>query len=250
MKLMKAIIGDICGSLYEFQRIKLNEKPSNIMLDGCHFTDDTVCTVAIAEAILDNPSNPDFNRYLRRYVCMYPHAGYGQRFIDWAFDDGLGDSYGNGCCMRQYPISLYYRDYYTRKAILAKSCSDSHNNPESYKYVNILDDAIQTGKLEYYPKSKELLVCNFEEYKKDYKFDCTCEGSVIEAIVIGANSVSYEDCIKTSIYLGGDVDTIACMAGMVCDCDPSEELERWAWNKLPERMQNVIEKFENEIKSH
>ena len=120
---------------------------------------------------------------------------------------------------------------------------DYHNDGGDYsEVIKLLRDCSKLG--------FELVLFTTEEYKKNYKFDCTCEGSVIEAIVIGANSVSYEDCIKTSIYLGGDVDTIACMAGMVCDCDPSEELEKWAWNKLPERMQNVIEKFENEIKSH
>lgn len=241
MKLMKAIIGDICGSLYEFNREKVDSYPTEIMLEECHFTDDTVCTVALADAILHNPENPDFDTFLKRWVLRYPRAGYGKKFIEWVMEDKGGDSFGNGCCMRLYPISVYYNDYYCRKAMIAKSCSGSHNHVESYLFSNILDDHIHgiiTGLCLYSP---------LEEYRETYKFDCTCHGSVIEAITIGMKASSYENCIKDAIYLGGDVDTIACMAGMVTVYEPSEELEKWVWNKLPKDMQNIIAKFEDEI---
>lgn len=257
MKLLKAIIGDICGSRYEFQRVREEKKPETIVVDNeCHFTDDTVCTVAIAEAILDNPDNPDFDRFLRRYVAMYPHAGYGERFIQWAFDEREGDSFGNGCCMRQYPISLYYDINYLRKAMLAKSCSGSHNHPLSYVYVSLVDDVINYpntywGNRYFFTSESQMEFSkhfNIDSYRENYGFNCTCAGSVPEAIAIALNSKSYDDIIANAIYLGGDVDTIACIAGMCTPHNPSEELERLAISKLPERMINIITKFEDEIK--
>lgn len=251
MKLMKAIVGDICGSFYEFARKKADEKPKELMLEDCHFTDDTVCTVAIADAILHNPENPNFNAFLRRWFLRYPKAGYGKKYSEWVLDEKGGDSFGNGCCMRLYPISIYYKDPLMRMAMIAKSCSGSHNHIMSYYYA-LLVDSFASGcpqyDLNFTPKKNEFLTnFNIDEYRKTYKFDCTCQGSVPEAISIVFHSKDYEDCIKNAIYLGGDTDTIACMAGMMCKYELPSELEEWAWNKLPKDMQNVITKFEDEI---
>ena len=223
MKLMKAIVGDICGSFYEFARKKADEKPKELMLEDCHFTDDTVCTVAIADAILHNPENPDFDAFLRRWFLKYPKAGYGKKYSEWVLDEKM----------------------------IAKSCSGSHNHIMSYYYA-LLVDSFASGcpqyDLNFTPKKSEFLTnFNIDEYRKTYKFDCTCQGSVPEAISIVFHSKDYEDCIKNAIYLGGDTDTIACMAGMMCKYELPSELEEWAWNKLPRDMQNVITKFEDEI---
>lgn len=238
MQLLKPIIGDICGSIYEWTD-KVSERPKELMLENCTFTDDTVCTIAIADAINNDFVRPDFDRYLNRWFMKYPNRGYGKRFVNWCLGEGPGDSYGNGCCMRMYPISIFYTEPFIRMSKLADSCAGSHRHQESFYAMFRLDAAIHKV-IESRPYKGY-----FEDIRKQ-ELDATCAKTVDVAIAIGSCAESFEDCIKDAIYVGGDTDTIACMACMVTEHNPSKELEDWAMSKLPIDMRKVIEKFEEQ----
>lgn len=302
--LLNAIIGDVCGSIYEFNPIK--EKPENLMNTRCNFTDDTVHTIAIADAILRNPENPDFASSLREWSNKYPLAGYGGMMCQWIDNPEIGpyNSFGNGSAMRVsacgwvYPINKYnhncsYLLYTDPKefSLAINSASVTHNHPEGIKGAQSLCDIISMlrkisgihGSVDgyfiknpnkykiftyiisnkyypdYYPlngtypdvtpdRSKYLTL---DERRPSYVFDETCQGTVPVAIQCVLEAESYEDAIKLAISMGGDADTMACIAGSIAGViwwDKPDELVEFAYKRLPKSMIEVIEKFDDLIK--
>ena len=250
-KLMYAIIGDIAGSVYEFSRNKEIPTIQSLIKEGCTFTDDTVHTIAIAEAILNNTENPDFASSIRKWSKKYPHAGYGGRIRAWFKGEGPGDSFGNGAYMRISPLYWVYFGV-QKKAMMAHSIACSHDHPQSYLFIDALLDKREPvwcsteAQKDLY--SGELSV---EEYHKHYKFNSSCIGSVPEAIYIARHASSYEECLKQAISLCGDTDTQAAIAGGIYGYLTNEEipddLYNWAWNLLPKEMTQIIEKYEKYI---
>lgn len=266
--LLNAIIGDICGSIYEFHSIK--EKPENLIDPRCYFTDDTVHTIAIAEAILNNPDDPDFSRYLRYWSRRYPRAGYGGMMRGWIWDNNAGPygSYGNGSAMRVSACG-----YVTMNIEMADSSAIvTHNHSEGIKGAKCVSDCI--GSILYlihnhkFSQSvsehglKELISIRLNEYypnydlsislddrRPAYKWSSTCQGSVPESIQCVLEAESYEDAIKLAISMGGDSDTMACIAGSIAGViwEKPDELVDFAYKKLPKEMIDVVERFDNHI---
>lgn len=218
-----AIAGDIIGSVYERYPIKTKDFPLFSM--GCRFTDDSVLTIAVAEAILKNRSYLDC---IRNFGRQYPHAGYGGTFIQWLASDNPRpyNSWGNGSAMRVSPVGFAFD---TEEEVMAQArltAKISHNHPEGIKGAQATALAVffaKTGHSKKQIKSKITEIFNYnldrtvDDIRPDYSFDISCQGTVPEAIIAFLDSDSYEDAVRNAISLGGDSDTLACITGGVAE---------------------------------
>jgi len=217
--LIGAIAGDVIGSVYEMNNIKSTE--FDLFTDDCMFTDDTVMTIALADCILNNKQLAStFQEYGRKYS----DAGFGGRFIDWIFlkNPKPYNSWGNGSAMRVSPIGFAFN---SEEEILkqAKISADvTHNHIEGEKGAQATAMAVflaRNGKTKTEIKNYITNKFNYDlsksidEIRPDYKFDVSCQGSVPQAITAFLESIDYENAIRLAISIGGDSDTIACIAG-------------------------------------
>jgi ADP-ribosylglycohydrolase len=216
-----AIAGDIIGSVYERQRIKIEEFP--LFGRESRFTDDTVMTVAVADCLL---TGKEYAATFREYGTRYPHAGYGASFGKWLVTSGMGpyDSFGNGSAMRVSPVGFAAGSLNEALAEAARSAAVSHNHPEGIKGAQAVAAAIFLARQ---GLSKEEirdhvgrefgydLHHTIDRIRPGYQFDLTCQGTVPEALVAFFDSTDYEDAIRKAISLGGDSDTLACITGGV-----------------------------------
>lgn len=228
-----AIIGDVIGSVYENENVKTTDFP--LFSRFSRFTDDTILTVAIADAILNRETasikyfQKRNNRRmyalkLKEYGRRFPGAGYGQMFSDWLSSDSLNGygSYGNGSAMRVSPIG-YAFDALDEVLLEAKlSAEATHNHPAAVKGAQAIASAIflaRTGKDKSFIKSfieqnfRYKLSALLDDIRTSYTFDSSCAGSVPQSIIAFLESENFEDAIRKSISIGGDSDTIACMTG-------------------------------------
>lgn len=247
-----AIAGDIIGSVYERQRIKSKDFP--LFQPGCTFTDDTVLTVAIADAILhDRPYLDAVLKFGRRY----PHAGYGGTFIRWLREENPQpyNSWGNGSAMRASPIGFAFStvEEVLRQAKL--SAEISHNHPEGIKGAQAAALAVFLARKGYQKeKIRARLTAEFaydlsrtvDDIRPAYAFDVSCQGSVPEAIIAFLDADSYEDAVRNAVSLGGDSDTLACIAGGIAEAFYGEvppEIQKKAQSYLPPDLWQVTELF-------
>lgn len=218
-----AIAGDIIGSPFEFAMIKTTEFP--LFASGCRFTDDTVLTVALAEAIIDGTNYADV---MKDYFRRFPNAGYGGTFIKWAAGSFSGqyNSFGNGAAMRISPVGFYYEtlDEVLDKAVFYTAVT--HNHPEGIKGAQATASAIFLARKGRSKDEIRRYVTNTfgydlnrtcEQIRPDYSFDVTCQGSVPEAIICFLESTDYESAVRLAVSLGGDSDTQACIAGGIAE---------------------------------
>lgn len=247
-----AIIGDIAGSKYEFNNIK--HKPEKIMDDGCFFTDDTVMTIAIADAI---NRGEDMALKMREWGNRYPDRGYGGNFALWLIDQNMGayGSFGNGSAMRVSAAAYISRDMVSVRANAMMTAMPTHNHMEGIRGAQATAAAIYLAK-EGADKSriKKYIVDEFgynlnrscDEIRKTYVFNETCQRTVPEAITAFLEADSFEDCIKLSISLGGDSDTLAAIAGSIAEpyFGISESMIKRCRSYLPDDMLNVIDTFD------
>lgn len=221
--MLGAIAGDIIGSIYERNNIKTTEFP--LFQPSCRFTDDTVLTVALADSILNGTPYVDL---LKRYYRAYPHAGYGGSFHKWAQSKGTEpyNSWGNGSAMRVSPVGLAYGTLETVLEEAKKSAEVTHNHPEGIKGAQAIASAVflaRTGQS--HEQIKNYVEAEFgyhldtplDEIRKTYVFQISCQESVPQAIRAFLESTDFEDAVRRAISIGGDSDTIACMAGAIAE---------------------------------
>lgn len=218
-----AIAGDIIGSVYEFSPLKTKDFP--LFQKGCRFTDDTVLTIAVAKAII---TDGDYLKSIRELGNKYPKAGYGGSFGKWlsSANPKPYNSWGNGSAMRVSPVGLAYDTVETVLKEAARSAEISHNHPEGIKGAQAVALSVYLARTS---QDKELLRREISErfgydlkrtvddIRPHYSFDVSCQGSVPEAIISFLDSVSYEDAVRNAISLGGDSDTLACIAGGIAE---------------------------------
>lgn len=221
--MLGAIAGDIIGSVYEIHPIKSKDFP--LFQPGCHFTDDSVLTIAIAKAILEDG---DYKNAVWELGRKYPSAGYGGSFIHWlrSEDPQPYNSWGNGAAMRVSPVGYAYD---TEKRVLEEArytAVISHDHPEGIKGAQATALCIYLART---VKNKGIirreiasrfgydLNRTVEEIRPSYRFHVSCQRSVPEAIISFLDSESYEDAIRNAISLGGDSDTLACIAGGIAE---------------------------------
>ena len=218
-----AIAGDIIGSVYE--RFPIKTKDFALFDPRCRFTDDSVLTVAVAEAILTGRPYVESMREIGR---RYPNAGYGGSFIQWLYshDPRPYNSWGNGAAMRVSPVGFAFASEETVLQEAQKTAEISHNHPEGIKGAQATALAVflaRSGhdKLEIRRQITLRFGYNLDrgvdDIRPDYTFDVSCQGTVPEAIIAFLDSDSYEDAVRNAVSLGGDSDTLACITGGIAE---------------------------------
>ena len=275
-----AIVGDIIGSVYEWNNIKTKDFP--LFRDDCFFTDDTVMTCAVAEAIMNGGENDDFINAMKKYGRMYPDAGYGGRFGKWlkSEDREPYNSFGNGSAMRVSPCAWMMNCGFTERTGLwpsngregaKRSAAVTHNHPEGIKGALAVTDAIFICRfyfggncMEYYSPINDQpdeikrrlkehiekehgydLSRTLDEIRPAYRFDETCQGTVPQAITAFLESTDFEDAIRNAISLGGDSDTLAAITGSIAEAAYGipEWIKKKAFSYLDEPLKDVCRRW-------
>jgi ADP-ribosylglycohydrolase len=249
-----AIIGDTVGSIYEFNPIKTTDFP--LLSADSQFTDDSVCTIAIADAVLHGTS---YAAALQKWGRKYHEVpgDYGFLFRKWLFSENPCpyESYGNGAAMRVSSIGWLFDDMHRTLREARKSAECTHNHPEGIKGAQATAAAIflaRNGKskaaIKQYIEQKFGYDLNFkiDDIRLQYDFEDSCQMTVPQAIVCYLESDGYENCIRLAVSLGGDADTLACIAGSIAEADRSYSIPDNLLaliDKLPEDMKEIVNLF-------
>lgn len=246
-----AIAGDIIGSIHEGAGTKT--KQFELIGPNNRFTDDTVLTVAVAESLL---SQTDLVDVLHDYFHRYPHAGYGRSFIQWALERRREpyNSWGNGSAMRVSPVGLAFESIEEVLEQAERTAAVTHNHPEGVRGAQATAAAIflaRTGNDK--SRIKQFVEENFgydlseslDAIRDDYEFDVSCQGSVPQSIIAFLESLDYEDAVRNAVSLGGDADTMACIAGGIAHAywGVPSEIEIQTLDMLDAHLLRVVEQF-------
>jgi ADP-ribosylglycohydrolase len=247
-----AIAGDVIGSVFEFHNIKTTE--FELFTEETTFTDDTVLTMAVADAILNGK---DYSENIHAFGRKYTRRGYGGNFFKWLLSNNPQpyNSFGNGSGMRVSPVGFAFSTLEKVLEEAKKSAEVTHNHPEGIKGAQAIASAIFLAK-NGAPKNdiKDYIRITFDydlnftldEIRPRYRFSEICQDSVPQAIVAFLESSDYESCIRLAISIGGDSDTIACMAGGIAAAYykiiPDYILEE-TLKRLPDEFIEIIDKF-------
>lgn len=217
-----AIAGDIIGSVHEFRPLKTTDFP--LFAEGSTFTDDTVLTVASAVKLLDGG---DYAALYRQWGLRYPDMGYGSMFRQWLRSERLGPygSYGNGSAMRVAPIGWAFR---TLEEVLKEaelSARATHDHPEGIKGAQATAGSVFLARTGAGKDAIRAFAASLgydvnrtmAEIRPSYRFDESCQGSVPESLVAFLEAEDFEGAIRNAVSLGGDADTMACIAGGVAE---------------------------------
>ncbi len=258
-----AILGDIIGSPYEFD---MGNKSKEFPLFSRHskYTDDSVMTLAVAEALMDTrPGESDdairsrLVSALQRWGRAYPNAGYGYGFARWLMKENPQpyDSWGNGSAMRVSAAAWLYDDLATVRKMARLSAEVSHNHPEGVKGAEATASAIFLARTGH--SKAEIKVYITGEFGYDLSRTCnqirpayhhveSCQETVPEAITAFLEGESFEDVIRTAVSLGGDCDTLTAIAGSMAEgfYGVPEELKAECRARLPERLREILQRFE------
>lgn len=251
--MLGAIIGDIVGSRFEFN----NHKSTNFELftGECDFTDDTICTVAVADALMNNiPFSDSLHRWCRKYPN--PKGGYGGRFNMWVHSDNPESyySFGNGSAMRVSPCAWLSDDLYIVLNNAEKSASCTHDHPFGITGAMAIAECIFHARKGV--DKNEIKKFIEQQYGYNLNFTCdlirehngfneTCQVTVPQAIVAFLDSDGFEHAIRLAVSIGGDSDTIAAMTGSIAEAYygiPSH-IKKAAMEYLPDEFKDIIELF-------
>lgn len=256
--MLGAIAGDIIGSVYEGKKAWQSAKTPHfepLFAADARFTDDTVLTVAVADSILHGGDLVD---YLKDYARAYPGAGYGGAFKAWAESDSREpyQSWGNGSAMRVSPVAFAY-DLLDEVLLRARWTAEvTHNHPEGVTGAQAVAAAVflartGSGKAEIRAfvegKFRYDLSVPLEQIRASRRFDASCRGTVPPAIRAFLESADFESAVRLAVSLGGDCDTIACMAGGIAQAyygGVPAAIREQSLARLDERLQKVVAEFE------
>ena len=229
IKMLGAVAGDIIGSVYEFRNTKSTQ--FDLFTPWTRFTDDSVMTLAVAKWLIEDKrhSISHLIRCMQMLGNKYPRAGYGESFGFWLRqeDPQPYNSWGNGAGMRVSPVGLYAKSIDEALKLAELTASVSHNHPEGIKGAQAIAASVflckeGRSKQEIKRYVEDTFGYNLNrtiaEIRPNYCFDVSCQGSVPEAIIAFLEGNSFEEVIRLAISLGGDSDTIACMAGAIAAC--------------------------------
>lgn len=263
LTMLGAIIGDIAGSRFEFN--PTNDYDFELFTGECGFTDDSICTIAVADALLKGRDFGDsIHDWCRRY--LYPMGGYGGRFAQWVQSDNPQPygSFGNGSAMRVSPVAHWYDDLNEMLDAAAATALPSHNHEEGIKGAQTVALAIFKA-LQIKREGKEpsnhieeiLQECvdfsgydiNIRQEDVENKFDETCQGTVPVALWIISQSHSFEEAIRKAVSLGADADTLGAIVGSIAEAIwvIPENFKIEAMKYLTDEMKQVVTKFYQKI---
>lgn len=268
--MLGAIVGDIVGSPFEFDRNRrvAYSREYPLVSEASRFTDDTVMTLAVADALMcamphkgDRTSEAEFKHYLvksmRNFANVYPNAGYGARFFGWLLQANPQpyNSWGNGSAMRVSPVAWAFDSLEDVEKFAAVSSRVSHNNPEGIRGAKATAAAIflaRTGKTKneikhyvcenyYYDLSRTL-----DDIRPHYHHVESCQKTVPEAITAFLEGESFEDVLRCAVSLSGDSDTLTAIAASIAEgfYGIPEEIIDMAKPKLPDFLAGALEKWE------
>lgn len=248
-----AIIGDIVGSRFEFNNAKTTD--FKLFTSECSFTDDTICTVAIADAILTGKSYRDsVHDWCRKYP--HPMGGYGGSFARWVASDNPQpyNSFGNGSAMRVSPVGLYFDNEFGDVLNEAQKTAEiTHDHPEGIKGAQVTAMCVWMMRKGYtkadmksYVESEYGALPKFKPFSNP--FDETCMNAVPVSVSCVLNSTCFEEAIRNAIIVGGDSDTIGAIVGGIAEAmyGVPAYLKDVALSYLPDDMCKVVERFYNE----
>lgn len=256
-----AILGDMIGAPFEFDR---GDKTKDFRLFSrqTHFTDDTVMTIAVAEALLNTLEKSDEEvtaaliSSMKQWGEDYPYAGYGGRFYYWLFRDTTEPygSYGNGSAMRVSSAGWLYPDLETTRHMAVLTSQVTHNHPEGIKGAEATASAIflaRTGSSK--EEIRDYIIREFsydlsrtcDEIRPTYHHVESCQETVPEAITAFLEGTDFEDVIRTAVSLGGDSDTLTCIAGGMAEAyyGVPEKMVKEGRFRLPDDMLRVLDRF-------
>jgi len=221
--MLGAIAGDIIGSPFEYRPIKTAEFP--LFQEASTFTDDTVMTVATAHAILEGKS---YAQVYRTFGRRYPRAGYGSYFRRWLLSEEAGpyNSWGNGSAMRVSPVGWAFETEPRLLREAQRTAEVTHNHPEGIKGAQAVALAIYMSRKGATKEAiRERIMGEYgydlrqslAELRPGYRYDISCQGSVPAALIAFLEAESFEQAVRNAISLGGDADTLACIAGAVAE---------------------------------
>ena len=264
-----AILGDIIGSPYEFDAgEKTKEFP--LFSENSVWTDDTVMTIAVADAFLtadldasEEALRQQLEKSIRYYGKKYPKAGYGLRFWKWlhSWHPKPYNSFGNGSAMRVSSVAWLYNDLESVRKAARISAEVTHNHPEGIKGAEATAAAIFLARTGH--SKEEIKTYIVEEFGYDLSRTCdeirpgyyhvqACQETVPEAITAFLEGESFEDVIRTAVSLGGDCDTVAAIAGSIAEgfYGVPEELNNICRSKLPADFHRVLKRFIERTRVH
>lgn len=250
--MLGAITGDIIGSVHEHAGTKSRDFP--LFVEGCRFTDDTVLTIAVAAKLL---YGGNYTELFHDYYHAYPHVGYGGNFIRWAGprQSTPYNSWGNGSAMRVSPVGFACGSLEAVLGEARRSAQVTHNHPEGIRGAQATAVAVFLARN---GRSKAAIKTHIErefgydlgqsldEIREEYRFDVSCQGSVPQSIRAFLESDSYEDAVRNAISLGGDADTMACIAGGIAEAfygGIPQEIRARALLLLDDRLRSVADQF-------
>ena len=253
--LIGAICGDIIGSWYEFCSTKRLD--FDLFTDQSRFTDDTVCSIAVADALMNGN---DFIGKLKYWCRKYPKAGYGGNFNWWFRQDTPQpyNSWGNGSAMRVSAVGAFAKSTDETLALAEESAIVSHNHPEGIKGAQATALAINLAlrgcckeeiKAQIEARFGYDLSRKYADMQLRYAFDVSCQGSVPEAIIAFLESSDYESAIRMAVAYGGDADTQAAIAGGIAAAyygTIPDYILKECLKRLPLDIKAIVVKF-NEI---
>jgi len=249
--MLGAIIGDIVGSVYEWNNIKTKDFP--LFSNDGFFTDDSVMTIAVADALLNGGTADNFIDSMKRIGRPYPNSGYGGNFNRWIFSDDREpyNSWGNGSAMRVSPCAWFANSLEEAETLAEMSAAVTHNHPEGIKGAQATAAAIylartdkEKGEIKNYIESKYGydLSRSLDAIRPVYLFNESCQETVPEAIIAFLESNGFEDAIRNAISLGGDSDTLTAITGSIAEAAygvPSDIVTK-VFHYMDDRLSAVI----------
>ena len=239
-----AIVGDIAGSRFEFKNTK--SKEFDLFHKRCRFTDDSVMSLAVCQALLD--SMPDYENLSENTIKSmqiigreYSNRGFGRNFRSWIFSNNPKpyNSYGNGSAMRVSGCGYAANSIEEAVYLSHEVTKISHNHPEGMKGAESAAVAVylaRTGK-------------SIKNIRETYQYEISCQNSVPQAFEAFFESISFEDAIRNAISIGGDSDTIAAVTGSVAGAyyGVPNEIRNTALEYLDDSLKEILINFENKF---
>ncbi len=261
-----ALLGDIIGSVYEFDRSP-KQKKFPLFLANSTFTDDSVMTIAVADALMKADVHPTEEevkslviRSMKRWGRAYPDAGYGGGFYRWLFTNTTDpyNSWGNGSAMRTSPVGWLYETMEETLQIAKWAAEVTHNHPEGIKGAQATAASIFLARN---GSSKETirdfitktfgydLSRTCDEIRPTYRHVESCQKTVPEAIIAFLEGNDFEDVIRNGVSLGGDSDTLTCIAGGIAEAffGVPDSLKEECRKRIAAEMLAVVKKFEQQV---
>ena len=226
VQVLGALVGDIVGSTYEFNNIKSQDFP--LFPDGSRFTDDSVMTLAVAQALMDamycgQPISTALVHRMQELGNRYPGAGYGGLFSAWlgSANPAPYNSWGNGSAMRVSPVGWVANSLEAAEFLAAETAKVTHNHGEGIRGAQAVAGCIVLARqgasneqIRTYLRERIGYNLDFtlDQIRPSYTFDVSCQGSVPQAVMAFLEGAHFEDVVRKAVSLGGDSDTIAAIA--------------------------------------